>query len=194
MKAAFFLLAVATTGLWFSPDQLGQRYFNRGDYARAAETFEDPQWRGAAWYRAGEFKKAAEAFALHDSPEAQFNQGTAWLMAGQYEKAITCLDRALQGRPDWKEAVDNRAIAAARAKALDIPAGDMTGGMLGADEVVFSDNISSAGESVEVTGGSALSEQEIQALWLRRVQTRPADFLRSKFSYQQAAAAREEIP
>jgi Ca-activated chloride channel family protein len=29
----------------------------------------------------------------------------------------------------------------------------------------------------------------MQALWLRRVQTRPADFLRAKFAYQQAAQA-----
>ena len=29
-----------------------------------------------------------------------------------------------------------------------------------------------------------LSDEELRALWLRRVQTKPADFLRAKFAFQ----------
>jgi Ca-activated chloride channel family protein len=29
-----------------------------------------------------------------------------------------------------------------------------------------------------------LSDDELKALWLRRVETKPADFLRAKFAYQ----------
>jgi Ca-activated chloride channel family protein len=36
-----------------------------------------------------------------------------------------------------------------------------------------------------------LSAQEIQALWLRRISTRPADFLKAKFAYQEAAQAQK---
>ena len=65
--------------------------------------------------------------------------------------------------------------------------GDMTGGKLGADEIVFSDQKSPSSapdEQVEVEGGQELSEAELRAVWLRQVQTKPADFLRAKFAYQ----------
>jgi Ca-activated chloride channel family protein len=39
-------------------------------------------------------------------------------------------------------------------------------------------------------GGAKLSEEEIRALWMRRVQTSPGDFLRSKFAYQYAQRER----
>lgn len=29
-----------------------------------------------------------------------------------------------------------------------------------------------------------MSDEAVRALWLKRVQTRPADFLRAKFAYQ----------
>ena len=63
---------------------------------------------------------------------------------------------------------------------------DMTGGQMKPDEIVFDLKAGKSGESSEIAGGEALSDQEIQALWLRRVQTRPADFLRAKFAYQEA--------
>jgi Ca-activated chloride channel family protein len=179
------------TGLWFTPDQQGQRYFERGEFAEAARHFRDPLWQGVAWYRAGEFEKAAQSFARRDTGEAHYNQGNAHLMHGDYAAAIASYDRALEKRPDWKAAAENRAIAAARAEALDIEGGNMTEGMLGADKIVFdSKKKGSDAQTTEVAGGKALSDQEMQALWLRRVQTRPADFLKAKFAYQQAV--REE--
>ena len=65
--------------------------------------------------------------------------------------------------------------------------GDMTGGMLGADEIVFTtgDSPPSTGEE-QTEGGQVLSDTEIRALWLRQVQTKPADFLAAKFAYQHA--------
>ena len=83
---------------------------------RAAQAFQDPLWRGIAWYRAGEFEKAATSFALRDTAEAHYNQGNARLMLGKYDDAIAGYDRALATRPDWKEALENRALAAARAR------------------------------------------------------------------------------
>ena len=31
-----------------------------------------------------------------------------------------------------------------------------------------------------------MSDEELRAVWLRQVQTKPADFLAAKFAYQQA--------
>jgi len=43
---------------------------------------------------------------------------------------------------------------------------------------------------VEVDQGAPLSEEELRALWLREVETRPADFLRAKFAYQLSRSER----
>lgn len=182
------LLGVAGFGLWLTPDQQGYRLFERGEFARAAAVFHDSNWRAAAWYRAGEFKLAAEEFAHFDSAEANYNQGNARLMMGTYDAAIACYDRALALRPDFIEAVENRAIAVARAKMVESTGGDMGEQTIGADELVFDAKFRSEdqGQDTEIAGAEALSDQQIQSLWLRKVQTRPADFLRNKFLYQQA--------
>lgn len=181
-------------GLWFTQDQQGQRLFKTGEYDHAAETFNDPVWQGVAWYRAGEFEKAVQCFAKVDTAEAHFNQGNAWLMQGKYEFAITSYDRALAKRHDWKEAHENRALAAARAEKFKQTGADMGDQKIGADKTVFDKNAKNEGQDTELTGGKSLSDEQIQALWLRRVQTRPADFLRSKFSYQQAGQQNGESP
>ncbi len=181
-----FLLAISWSAWWLTPDQQGWRHFQRGEFEEAAAAFQDPLWSGTAWYRAGEFEKAAQQFARRDSAEAYFNQGNSQLLLGKYDAAVSCYDRALQKRAQWPEAIENRAIATARAKALDFEGGDMTGGELGADEIVFDNKAGSSEQTEEVAGNEPLSNQEIQALWLRRVQTKPADFLKAKFAFQQA--------
>ena len=137
MKAYILILARAWAGLWFTPDQQGRRHFERSEFVEAAETFHDPLWQGVAWYRAGEFRKAAQALARRDTPEAHYNQGNAPVMLGQYKTAMACYDRALERRPGWREATENRALAAARTEALDIEGGNMTEGKLGADKILF---------------------------------------------------------
>ena len=193
-KIMAFIASLTWAGLWFTPDQLGQRRFEQGDFAAAAASFHDPLWRGAAWYRAGEFEKAAQAFARRDTPEAHYNQGNAWLLRGKYETAIASYDRALEKRPGWPEAVENRALAAARAKSVEQKGGDMGDQQIGADKIVFDQQARNEGQETEVAGGAARSDQEIQALWLRRVQTRPADFLKAKFAYQQAIQTQDGNP
>jgi Ca-activated chloride channel family protein len=186
MRALAVIATLTWAGLWFTPDQQGRRHFERGDFLAAAEVFQDPLWQGAAFYRAGEFEKAARAFARRDTAEAHYNQGNAWLMNGKYEDAIASYDRALTRRPGWQEAADNRDLAAARLKMTTVTGGDMGDQKIGADKIVFDKNAKSEGQDTEVAGGKALSDQEMQSLWLRRVQTRPADFLKAKFEYQQA--------
>lgn len=186
MRTLAVIATLTWAGLWFTPDQQGRRHFERGEFLAAAEVFQDPLWQGTAFYRAGEFERAARAFARRDTAEAHYNQGNAWLMNGKYEDAIASYDRALTRRPGWQEAADNRDLAAARLKMTTVTGGDMGDQKVGADKIVFDKNAKSEGQDTEVAGGKALSDQEMQSLWLRRVQTRPADFLKAKFEYQQA--------
>lgn len=187
MKGLLVIATITWAGLWFTPDQQGQRHFQRGEYTAAAQVFRDPMWQGTAWYRAGEFEKAVQAFARRDTADAHFNQGNAWLMQGKYEIAIARYDRALEIRPDWKEAIENRDLATARAKMVEAEGGDMGDQIIGADKIVFDKNAKNEGQETQVDDGQGVSNQDIQAMWLRRVQTHPADFLKAKFSYQQAA-------
>jgi Ca-activated chloride channel family protein len=170
-----------------TPDQEGYTLYEAGDYEAAAAAFADPMWHGVALFRQGEFEQAAGVFAGYDTAEAAFNQGNALVMLGTYDEAIARYDRSLELRPDWEPAVTNRDIAVARAAALVREGGDMTGGMLGADEIVFSDKKSPPSDETEQTdGGEPMSDEELRSIWLRQVQTKPADFLRAKFAYQHA--------
>ena len=186
MRTAGFLLALSWMGLWLTPDQQGRRLMERESFAEAAETFHDPMWRGVAWYRAGEFEKATQAFARVSSAEAQYNLGNCWVLLGKYEKAVASYDRALQSRPQWKEASENRDLAAARAKLVEQKGGEMGDQKIGADEIVFDKDKKKGGQDTEVAGEQAMSDAAVQAIWLRQVQTKPADFLKAKFAYQQA--------
>lgn len=191
MRGVAILLAVSWAGLWLTPNQQGDRFANRGEYAEAAETYVDPMRQGVAWFRAGEFEKAAQAFARVKTPEAKYNEGNAWVMLGKYDQAIASYDKALALRPDWAEAKENRDLAAARAKRLDTHGGDLGDQELGADEIVFDKNKKPGGQDTEVAGDKAVSDAAVQEMWLRNVQTKPADFLKAKFAFQSAEAATE---
>ena len=174
--------------LWLTPDQRAQRLFDAGDPAAAAARFTDPMRIGAAWYLAGEFERAAAAFGQLASPEGEYNRANALLMQGKYDAAIAAYDQALQRRPGWKIAIDNRDLAVARKERLAPPEEDSggTGGMLEADEIVFDDT----GRTEKAKGtqvseeGAALTDAQTRDLWLRRVETKPADFLRARFARQ----------
>jgi Ca-activated chloride channel family protein len=190
LAAALMLLAPAT--FWWTPDQRGMRRAERGEWEAAAEQFGDRMWRGVALYRAARFEDAALELARVDSPEGDFNRGNALVMAGHYDDAVAAYDEALESRPGWEPAETNREIARLRAERVRLEGGDMTGGKMGADDVQFSEGPSdpSSGEEVVEVANDALDEASLQALWLRRLQTSPADFLRSKFAYQAAREAR----
>jgi len=185
------IAGVTWSSLWFTPDQQGQRRMKRGDFLAAAETFRDPLWQGVAWFRGGEFAKAEQAFARAATPEAEFNRGNCLVMQGKYEAAVARYDRALELRPDWEDARINRDIAAARARLLERQGGEMGDQKLGADDITFDKGPKSGGQETQIEGVPTLSEAEMQALWLRRVQTKPADFLKAKFAYQLATGAPE---
>jgi len=173
---------------WRTPEQQGDRLMREKAYSEAAKRYRDSMRIGTALYRAGEFEAAEQVFGRVATPEAHFNRGNALVMRGKYKEAVEAYDIALGKRPGWPEAETNRRIARIRAESLEMKGGDMTGGQLEADEIVFTEGGKNRQEGqMETTeGGKEMSDQEIQALWLRRIQTKPEDFLRVKFAYQLA--------
>ncbi len=188
-----FILALSTVNwslrdLFLTPDQQGRVLINKGNFKAAAKVFQEPMQRGTALYRDGDFKAAAAAFGRDDSVESIFNRSNSQLMSGKYDAAIAGYEKALSLKPAWLEAEENLVLARARKEKMAPPDDDAggTGGQLEADEIVFDKRAANASsEQTETTqGGDQVSDQEMRAMWLRRVQTQPADFLRAKFSYQ----------
>lgn len=193
MRVVFCLLVISWTGLWLTPDQAGQRYFQKKKFAEAAASFEDPLWQGTAWYRAGEFEKACQSFARVPTAEGKFNEGNSWLMMGKYDQAIASYEQALKKRPEWKEAQENLQLAKIRRDWIKQEGGDLGDQKEGADQIVF-DKKKEGGEETQVDGDKATSDTAVQAIWLRQVQTKPADFLKAKFAYQYANNEEESSP
>ena len=180
------LAALSWTALWYTPDQAGQRLYVNEQYAQAAQTFEDPMRIGDAWFRAGEFEKAEQAYARSAAAEALYNRANCLVMRGKYEDAVEIYDLALGKKPDFPAAQTNREIAVLRAAKTKQEGGDMGDQKLGADKVVFDKNKKAGGQDTETSTQQMISNEQFQSLWLRNVQTRPADFLKAKFSWQAA--------
>jgi Ca-activated chloride channel family protein len=192
------VMALDWEDLWFTPDQQGQRLMDQGQYREASEKFTTPERIGTALYLAGDFKTAASVLGRSGSVEAHFNRGNAHIMLGEYDAAITAYQSALTMQPGWAEAEQNLEIAILRKLALAPPDEDHggTGGMLGADEIVFDQQgrqaSKSSGEEVIDAADQRLGEEALRAMWLRKVETRPADFLAARFNYQLATRGRTE--
>lgn len=189
--ASLFALKKANgsfSNLWLTPDQQGQTLMNRDDYAAAAKKFQSPMQRGAALYQDGQFEEALKVFNTISSPEGIYNRGNCQMMLGKYDAAIEIYDRAIKQQADWKNALENRDLAIARKNLMAPPDDDAGGtdGKLAANEIVFDDRAKNSKneEVIEAGTGDQLSDEEMRALWLRKVQTQPADFLRNKFAYQ----------
>jgi Ca-activated chloride channel family protein len=197
MAASILLLLagyrVGWDRLWLTPDQRGRVLMHANRPAEAAKAFETPIWRGIALFRAGDFKAAAQAFAATENAESAFDQGNALVMLGQYDDALTRYDRALALRPGWREAQNNREIARIRGERKKTEGGETDQTDSRPDQVVF-DKTKKGGEDTTVAAATPMSDEAVRALWLKRVQTRPADFLRAKFAYQLQAAPAETPP
>lgn len=198
--AVFLTLALAglAYGSWHNPEfwrtanQRGDALMAQKAFRQAAAAYSDP-WRiGVAQYRNADFKEAAQTFARVPGATGAFNQGNALLMHGEYAEAIASYDRALGFHPGWQDAIDNKALAAARKKRID-DAGENreqeSADAYSPDDTVV-DEKGEDGESKPLDmNDPQLSDAELRATWLRRVQTSPGDFLRAKFAFQAAHEA-----
>lgn len=191
------VMALEWDDLWSTPDQQGQRLMDQGEYQEAATRFTTPERIGTALFMARDFESAASVLGRSATAEANYNRGNAHIMLGDYDAAIAAYQGALSKRPGWPEAEQNLQIATLRKLALAPPDDNAggTGGMLEADEIVFDQSgrvNKSSDEQVIDAADQQLGEDALRAMWLRKVKTRPADFLAVRFNYQ--LATRESPP
>ena len=180
--------------LWLTPDQQGRQLFEKGDYAGAALKFEDPMWKGISLYYNEDYESAIQQFSRLETSESYFNLGNAYVHIEAYDQALKSYTKALEQKPDYVEAKHNQKlvqeildrIAQEKEKEERRP---QPGSKLGADEIKMADpedqkkREETEGEPIEIQQ-EMYSDEQLNVMWMRRVQTSPADFLRNKFAYQ----------
>jgi len=96
--------------LWQTKDQQAQQAYKQQDYAKAAEQFENPDWKAAAHYKVGEYDKALESLKNSKSENSAYNLGNALAKAGQLEEAVKAYEKALAANPDNADAKHNKEV------------------------------------------------------------------------------------
>lgn len=107
--SALFLLCLLTASSANAVDDnlLAHKLYSEGDYARAAEIFTDPAWKGVALYRSSQWWRATEAFIRAEDAQSAFNLGNAYVKLGYYALALDAYQRALSIDPELEDASAN---------------------------------------------------------------------------------------
>jgi Ca-activated chloride channel family protein len=109
-QPAYALDSFDTESLWLRQDQRAMQEFNSGNAEKAAELFNNKNWKAAAHYRAGNYNKSNELLASPESSRDFYNKGNVLAKLGSYEDAIKAYDEALKMEPDNEDARFNREL------------------------------------------------------------------------------------
>ena len=96
--------------LWQTKDQQAQEAYHQGDYNKAAELFENPEWQAAAHYKSGAFDKALENLKHNSNANSFYNQGNALAQSGQLQEAVAAYKQALKFNPNDEDAKYNKEL------------------------------------------------------------------------------------
>ena len=96
--------------LWHSKNQQAQQAFQKQEYAKAAEQFENQDWKAAAYYKAGDYAKALESLKNSQSANSAYNLGNALAQSGQLQEALKAYQKALSVNPNDADAVHNKEV------------------------------------------------------------------------------------
>lgn len=98
--------------LWYTPDYQGQRLSKSGDFAEAANRFEDPLRKGVAFYKSGDFDQAISAFRQDTTAQGAYNLGLAFYQNGDFESAELAFGKAIELDPGMEKARANQSQVA----------------------------------------------------------------------------------
>lgn len=93
--------------LWYSKDYQGQQAYDEGNYAEAADTYEDPAHKGAAYFKYGDYEAAIGEFKKDTTAQGKYNLGVAYYKNGDYRQAQNAFEEAVELNPDLNGAQDN---------------------------------------------------------------------------------------
>ncbi|MDV6315532.1 vWA domain-containing protein [Idiomarina sp. HP20-50] len=95
---------------FLNKEQRAQLLYQNKEFKEAAKLSEKPLRVGSALYRQKDYEAAATAFSQSQSAEAQYNLGNALAQQQNYEAAISAYNNALEMRPEWVEAKENKEL------------------------------------------------------------------------------------
>ncbi|WP_299813297.1 VWA domain-containing protein [uncultured Roseibium sp.] len=178
---------------WFlTPDQQGRLAFEARDFDKAASLFEDPKWKAYVLFRAGRYETSAELYAWQEGSNAAMGEGLSLIRSRKYREAITAFEKAVERDPDNAAAQNNLELAKHILDYIETTreqsdTGEESG--MGADDVVF-DNHAGRGAQSEAQQPTGEIVPETAEAWMRTVDTRTGDFLKSRFALEAARSTR----
>ena len=182
--------------LWLTGNQQGRLLMQAGDYRAAAARFEEPMWKGLAYYYAEDFMLAAEYFSRSDSDDALFDEANARAHARDYVRAVNRYDQLLSRSPDYPGASQNRQRVQELIDEINRLSESQQAepGVSGEDKELGTDDAIPAqgaeeltweqAETVTLTADEILADPATGEMWLRSVQQDPSNFLAIKFGMQ----------
>lgn len=181
--------------LWLTPDQQGRLLLQYGDYHSAANQFEDPLWKGIAYYYNEDFMQAAEYFSRSGSDDALFNEANSRAHARDFLRAVKRYDQLLERTPDYPGAAENRAKVQALIDEINRMSESQHGEegsseekQMGGDDAIPAEGAEKLSfDQVEIkqyTAEEILQSEATKEMWLRGVQQDPSNFLATKFNMQ----------
>lgn len=112
-------MAISWPELWQTSDQLAAQAFDKQDYARAAQQFQDSRWKASALYRAGDFGAAAKQLGELQTADDWYNQGNALAKSGDLTAALKSYQQALEIDPAHTDAQINKELIEKAMQQLD---------------------------------------------------------------------------
>lgn len=144
--------------------------------------------KGYALYRNGKYAEAAEVFAWLPSSEAAFAEGGSLIKGRSYRDGISAFEKALERDPENEAATHNLELSRYILDYIEktreqSDTGEESG--IGADDVVY-DNEAARGTETTTDHSDKDVAPESAEQWMRTVDTKTADFLKSRFSLEAA--------
>ncbi|MDQ7075885.1 MAG: VWA domain-containing protein [Gammaproteobacteria bacterium] len=108
--------ALSWDELWLNQEQQAKQAFDQGQFERAGKGFSDPNWRGAADYRAGKFEQSLQNWQSSEGAQGFYNRGNALARLGKLPEAVKAYEEALKKQPEFEDAEFNLAQVKAALK------------------------------------------------------------------------------
>ena len=191
----------AFMNLWLTPDQQGRLWFNRGDYERAARSFEDPRWKGFSLYAAEDFEPAEQYFFQYQDAESLLAGANALAHSGGFYSALDGYKELAKRYPDHSAPEVNIPIVEAVIQSTEgyietrQKDSDDSGKKPGqGSESSDGEGEASQGELEQYSADQLLQDPKLTEMWLRQIQRDPSEFLTTKFYLQIAETEKDEEP
>jgi Ca-activated chloride channel family protein len=190
----------AWMNLWLTPEQQGQWYFERGEFLRAAEHYQEPLNKGIAYYYGRDFKSAqAQFLQVQNNDLGTLYLGNALARQREYLAArnlYRALAKDAQSDDIAEKATHNYQVMQSLVDEINRFSESQKGTTDGPEESIeLGDNPQTADGADETTTSEMmlketlnareiLGSEELADKWLSRVEADPKNFLRNKFQIQ----------